>query len=75
MGKTLDTGPNRLLRVEGAAESDTAQIASGLSPEGDVVVMLRMGEFVVAMTPDAADDIGRALTAEANIARMGEGIQ
>jgi hypothetical protein len=71
MTRTLDVGPVRLAELPGAPKS--IQVASGIRADGELVVVIRLGELVVELSPDGAADLGNALVIEAAIARMGEG--
>ncbi len=69
MSRTLGTGKLRVSTIETASE-DTMQVGSGVRIDtGDLIVVLRLGSLVFEMTPGGAEDLGRSLVAEANIAR------
>lgn len=57
------------IRVESVGDETSAQVGCAISPvTGDVIVVLRLGDAVVAMTPAAARHVSDALAAEAVIA-------
>lgn len=65
----FEVGINRLVQAPGA-DVTSVQVASGYDPDdGERVVLCRLGQEVMVLTPQGADELADALHAEAVIAR------
>jgi len=65
--RTLAEGLVRLYRLDETAEADrSAQVATGIDPTtGEVVVFVRLGRLVSAISPQGAAELADGLKAEA----------
>lgn len=69
MTRTLDLGRVRLNALAGEVDPESVQVASGWGPDGESVILLRLGVVVVVMSRDGAYALGDALQAEVDLSR------
>ena len=73
MTSTMRIGPLKVGRVLGDEADGSVQVATGIEPEtGDVVVIVRLGNVVAAMTPAGAAQLADGIKAEAAYALVQE---
>lgn len=69
MTTTLNVGRVRLVEV--ADGELTIQVASGMDTEGQLFVLLRVGQLAAIMSPEGAERMARALQAEVALVQLG----